>query len=318
MPVVDLGLPARGLLRRNGLNVALIAKLRELRLDAIHLHHFVAHNKLSLAAKIAGIPRIVVTEHSEADLLASIAGRMRLRANWRLADRIVVIHDGLQEYLAGQLGISRSRISVVPNGIDSNHWNRNDRAARRTSLGLDGAFVFVYVGRLAPIKNVPQLILAYLEAQRRSTSAMRLIVVGDGVAMEECRRIVGADPGGGTVVFVGEQQNTRPYLAVGDAFVLNSSSEGTPRALLEAMCLGLPAICPAVGGIPKLLGSCGWLTNPSVPETVVAAMLSASGNPGSSHELGKMAHSLVREKYSAASTVDAYRRLLLSPRTSGQ
>ena len=85
LPVVDLGLPLRNALGRNGLSLRLAMRLAALRLDAIHLQHFVALNKLGLPARLAGIRRIVVTEHSEAQLRESFAGRFRLRLNWRLA-----------------------------------------------------------------------------------------------------------------------------------------------------------------------------------------------------------------------------------------
>ena len=112
-------------------------------------------------ARLAGIPNIVVTEHSDADLRGSLAGRLRLKATSRLATGISVIHEGLKRYLVNDIGISPSRICVIPNGIDLSRWHSNDRVQRRLDLGLQDEFTFVYVGRLVAVKNVPQLILAY-------------------------------------------------------------------------------------------------------------------------------------------------------------
>ena len=311
LPVVDLGLPVRNPLGRNGLSLRLAMRLAALRLDAIHLHHFVALNKLGLPARLAGVRRIVVTEHSETQLRESVAGRVRLRLNWRLAHRITVIHEGIRQYLNEEIGIPADRIAVIPNGLDVERWRRDDRMQRRSELGVHSKFTFVFVGRVAEVKNVPGLISAFLTAQLRLPERAVLIVVGDGPDMPKCRSLLADHPLAHTVVLAGEQSDTRRYLAAADAFVMNSRSEGTPRALLEAMCTGLPAICTAVGGVSEILRGRGWLTTPGDPESLVAALLDVIAHPAKRSTLGAHARSFITANYNSRDVLRCYQRLLL-------
>ena len=253
----------------------------------------------------------MATEHSVFDVGQSLAGRLRVRLNWRLASAITVVHQGIKDYLCNQLRVPSDRVSVIPIGIDVDSFHRDDRAVRRGELGIADEFVFVFVGRLAPVKNVPQLVDAFLELQSESVPPSRLLVVGDGEEMTVVRTLLEAHPLGSRVILAGEQSDVRKYLAVGDAFVLNSSSEGTPRALLEAMATGLPGVCPAVGNIPEMIAGRGWLTERGSPDSLRNAMRSMLNAPHAVHEAGRNSRAYVREQLDARAVAAQYRQLLV-------
>lgn len=311
IPTVDLGVPVMNPLGRNGLSWHLVRRLRELRPDAIHLQHFLGLNKLGIPARLAGVRRIVVTEHSVRDVAQSWAGRMRARFSWRLASDITVIHQSIKEYLCGELAVPRERVQVIPIGVEVDQYGRTDRQAWRTRLGVGSQLLFVFVGRLAPVKDVRGLLAAFLAVQSRSGGGARLIVVGDGEERGACEALLRAHPHGQLVTMVGERPDPRPYLAASDVFVLNSRSEGTPRALLEAMAAGLPAIAPAVGGIPDLLDGRGWLTAPGDRASLERALEAVVENPGSAVSLGARCRDYVRSHFDSAQIVEQYRRVLL-------
>ena len=309
--VVDLGLPRPGLLARNGVSADLVRRLRALDLDAIHLQHFLGLNKLGLPARLAGVPRIVVTEHSVLDVSQSFAGRMRVRMGSALAHHVTVIHPSIKDYLAGTLGLQSARITVIPVGVDLARWHARDRAERRAALGLRDEFTAVFAGRIAPVKNVPGLVRAFLAAAQASGVPSRLVVVGDGPDLPAAREVAQSHALSGCVQFVGEQADTRPFVAAADLFLMNSLSEGTPRALLEAMACGLPGASTAVGGVPSLLEGRGWLTAPGDEAALTRAILEAMGSPEQVTARGARAREFVRTNFDAQQALQGYRALLL-------
>ena len=307
---VDLNIPSN-FLERNGISPTVTRRLRSLRLDAIHLHHFLGLNRLGLPARLAGIKRVVVTEHSVLDVSQSLAGRMRARINWRLASAITVIHKSIKNYLCEELGMSRDRVKVIPIGLELDQYNRGNRAACRAVLGYGSQITLVFVGRLAPVKNVPGLIAAFLAVQARNSADARLIIVGDGEDRDACQNLISSHDYGYRVTIVGAQIDPRPYLAAGDVFVLNSRSEGTPRALLEAMAMGLPGICPAVGGIPDLLNGRGWLTAPGDQASLETSIEFVLNHPEAISAFSEPCKQYVKLNYDSKRMTARYRELLV-------
>ena len=118
-------------------------------------------------------------------------------------------------------------------------------------------FVLVTVGGLdQPYKGTGVLLDAVHELRRRGAS-VKLRIVGDGRLLVHYQRqaeALGLSP---VVEFVGQQDRPAVHAALDSAhlFVLPSLTEGLPRALLEAMARGLPAVATNVGGVPELLPS---------------------------------------------------------------
>lgn len=307
---LDLRIREQSYFGRNGCSLELVRWVRRLGLSGIHLHHFLGLHRLGLPARLAGVPHIVMTEHSIASLQASAYSRLRARVGWRLAHQITAVSDNIRDYLVGELGVSPARISVIQNGIELRHWHRADREQRRRELGVQERFVFAFVGRLADVKNVPGLLRAFLRMQsERSDLDCGLLVVGDGVDMAECRTLLAQHPQGARVQLLGERADARIPLAAADAFVMNSLSEGSPRAMIEAMAIGLPCVCPAVGGVPALLQGRGWLTEPQSEADLARALAQVAEDPANAARVGALGQAHVLERFDARHSLARYLRL---------
>ena len=118
-------------------------------------------------------------------------------------------------------------------------------------------FVLVTVGGLdQPYKGTGALLDAVYELRQRG-AGVRLRIVGDGRLLAHYQRRCEALGLSNVVEFVGQQDRAGVRTALDSAhlFVLPSLTEGLPRALLEAMARGLPAVATNVGGVPELLPS---------------------------------------------------------------
>ncbi len=111
----------------------------------------------------------------------------------------------------------------------------------------------VSVGRLEREKGHYILLLALFELRTRGID-VNLTLIGDGSDRERLERY--ANENQLDVDFLGgiTERNTLFQTVVSnDIFVIPSLTEGMPRALLEAMAMGLPCIGSDVGGIPEVL-----------------------------------------------------------------
>jgi glycosyltransferase involved in cell wall biosynthesis len=77
------------------------------------------------------------------------------------------------------------------------------------------------------------------------------------------------------------------------------------------MAAGLPAIYPAVGGIPDLLAGRGWLTAPGDQAALEEAMQAVLEHPGTIARMGARCRDYVRLNFDSRQIVERYRSLLM-------
>ncbi len=142
----------------------------------------------------------------------------------RLSKRVIVPSIHLKK-LAISWGVPNDRISLVYNSIDTDRFTPasiNDRK-----------FDVLTVSRLVPWKGVEELIKIC------SSLGLSLGIVGDGPLREKLESI--SLESKALVTFFGDVDQDTLVTILQDAsfFVLNSTFEGCPHALLEAMSCGL-------------------------------------------------------------------------------
>lgn len=251
--VYDLGMRSNRQVR----HVARLAGImRRGRYDVVHVHLYRACLYGRIAARLAGVPVVVTTEHSLGE--EQIEGR---RKTWpvkalytttdKLSDATVAVSPEVRERLL-DWGVSGGKIRVIPNGIDFDRFTFDPRARQdlRDSFGIPMRdFVVGAVGRLHPYKRYDSLIRA---AGPLLKSGGWLLLVGEGEQRHHLQELARATGHPRRVVFAGERKDIPRMLSAMDLFVSPSREETFGLAAVEALANGIRvavAACPALEGV---------------------------------------------------------------------
>ncbi len=198
-----------------------------------------------------------------------------LRKFHNRADLTLVPTRALCAELAGQ-GIPR--VDVVSRGVDTTLFDparRSDALRRQWGLAPDDLAV-LYVGRIAPEKNLALLEQAFVAVRARHPRA-RLVLVGDGPALPQLRaRLPEA-------VCVGAQTGVllAAHYASADLFVFPSLTETYGNVVAEALASGLPVVAYRDAAAHELIDHRvhGWLAEPGDEPGFVAGAVALAESP---------------------------------------
>jgi len=251
--VRDLGmtsnteLPALGRLAR---------LIRADRYDVVHTHLYRSCIYGRLAARLAGTPVVVTTEHSIGEThLERRRMTLGVRALYLGTDLCSDTTIAVSEAVAHRLikwGVPARKIETIPNGLDFNRvaFDSAARDAIRAEFDLPrDAYVIGVLGRLDPIKRFDLVIRA---AAPLLDDHHRLLIVGDGQIRPDLEAEAARHGVAELVTFAGERHDVAAMLSSLDLFIAASERETFGLSVLEALANGIPALyttCPALEGI---------------------------------------------------------------------
>jgi glycosyltransferase involved in cell wall biosynthesis len=314
-PIYDLGMSHKW---RLDAFLRLYRLLRQERPAILHTFLFHANIPGRIAGRLASVPIVISGERT-----MGMENRWRYllnRVTQGLADRVVCVSRQVADFVADEVGVPRSKIVVIPNGVDlARAGGLSGKHEARAALGLpiDGALVGT-VARLDPVKRLDVLLqaLALVATEGRPDADVSAVLVGYGPEEERLKALaheLGLDR---RIRFVGPQRDVWPWLAALDVFVLSSDWEGMSNALLEAMAARLPVVATATGGTPDVVvnGKTGFLVPPRDPAALARALKRLLGDRrshdgvhpsdlGLRDEMGRAGRRRVMELFSAEQMV---------------
>ncbi len=199
------------------------------------------------------------------------------------ADATLVPTQELQQFL-GEQGFDRVRL--LARAVDSSQFEPQRRdPALREEWGIDGnGFAAIYVGRIAPEKNLGLAVKAFRRLQQIRPKA-RFIWVGDGPSRE---KLAHENP---DFIFCGVQRGDAlaRHFASGDLFLFPSRSETFGNVTLEAMASGVATVAFDYGAAREYLRTDDNGIAVNEDSEVVAAALQLAGDDVLRARLGRNA-----------------------------
>ncbi len=240
--------------------------IKQFKPDIVHTHGAKVGLLGRLAAKRAGVKRVVHTFHGH--LFHSYFNRffsslliLLERRLIRYTDIIIAISRSQAEELSKLLRISVSdKLRIVPLGVDyiDPHLSDHYLQAFKRQYQLEANTVCIgLLGRMVAIKNpVFFLKVAQYVLQTYNSKPVKFFIVGDGDELPSMKQYLNSNNiaysethADKPIVFTSWVHNIQNILEGLDIVALTSFNEGTPLSLIEAQICGKPVVAVNVGGV---------------------------------------------------------------------
>lgn len=236
--------------------------------DIVHIHHpFLLSSVAIMYGKRLGIPKIL-TLHTQyeryAYYIAPIPERLTQEAikmiihnlSYKI-DCITTPSESMRE-LIRSYGV-KNRIEIIPNAIHWTSFIEEDELKcleirKKHNLKEDDKIILC-VGRIAQEKSIDKIIKALAIIKEKGFNKAKLLIVGEGPAMDELRQLAQASGVEKEVIFVGRasDEEIQYYYKVAYIFTIASTSESFGIVIIEALASSIPVLAVKAPGAVDIL-----------------------------------------------------------------
>lgn len=252
--------------------------------DAVHANYWLSGLTGHVCKHEFGLPLVstfhtldrVKAEASVDDIAAGEPERRALAESQIVAcsDAILASCEVEADQLVELYGAERSRIHLVPPGVDHAFFAPGNRGQARRALGLDPSVpLLLFVGRIQPLKGVEVAVQAFALLKERTDATLAIVGGPSGAlgcaTVERVERLVAEAGLEDRVLFVPPQPHEllSTWYRAAEACLVPSRSESFGLVALEAAACGTPVIAADVGGLSTLVdhGRTGYLVDGHEP-----------------------------------------------------
>ncbi|WP_036487788.1 glycosyltransferase family 4 protein [Myxosarcina sp. GI1] len=290
--------------------------IRQQQYDLVHVHTPIAAVLGRVAAKLAGVKRIVYTSHGLPFHDRSSPREYFLYSNIEkfcssISDLIISQnHEDIAT--AKRLGIAPQKLKYLGNGVDLDRFNRHrlderQQSQLRRSLNIPNSTELIIgtVGRLTRKKGMGYLIEAAARLIPQFPNLQITIVGGELNTDPEpfydelVARITELGIAN-HVIFTGERKDIPELLGLMDIFTLPTfTHEGLPRSIVEAMAMSLPVVATDIRGCREIVQHerTGFVVPPEDSNSLAEALAKLLANAELRKAYGEAGRSRIEAEY---------------------
>ncbi len=296
-------------------------EIKRFRPHILQTHHFDETLMGTAAAKLLGVPALVIGHHYS-NLIYVLTKGLKRSAYLQLesvcnyfADRIVVPTQEVVDVLQNQ-GVKRAKIAKIAYGTNLDMLqgtSTENLQAIRSKFYLEGKFVALTCCRLDKAKGIDYVLRALPEIAAKYPS-FQLVIVGTGPEEERLRQIREELKLEETVQFIGWRTDALDWYSAADVVIQPSFSESFCQVVTEALALKRPVIVTSVGVAPEIIVTGergGYLIPFADSKAIVAAISKLIESPELGPRLADSGHAYVNDSMSAEITAKKYEDLYL-------
>lgn len=236
--------------------------------DIVHIHHpFLLSSVAIMYGKRLGIPKILTlhTQYEQyAHYVSPIPERLTQEAikmiihnlSYKI-DCITTPSESMRE-LIRSYGV-KNRIEIIPNAIHLISFKEDDvfkrtEIKKKYNLKEDDKII-LFVGRVASEKSIDKIIKALAIIKKRDISKVKLLIIGDGPAMDELKQLARTLKIEKDVIFAGtvSYEEIRHYYKMAYVFTIASTTETFGIVTIEALASRVPVLAVKAPGAVDIL-----------------------------------------------------------------
>lgn len=290
--------------------------IAEEKFDIVHTNILRADLFGRRAAKAAGTPLIISTEHGihawqyRGKMIRRLVKRFYLKTS-EYTDAIIAVSDYVKDSLKKE-GVAPEKIVRIYNGVPPEKYKPLSEEEKEKFIRLISEKtherVIGYVGNLIEMKGIRYFIKSLPDIFQKFPRTLALIA-GDGELKKEMEDLASELKISENIRFLGKVDTLIPRLMGSlDILVQPSLTESFGLAPAEALSCGVPVIASRVGGLSEIIteGECGYLVPPEDPIALAARINELLEHNEKRLSFGKAGRKRVKDKFNDMETAGQY------------